>query len=213
MLFTTSDFNKVVSPVPHLRDFVWFGEYYDGNSICEFDLISKQPCDFKSIDRSKLIRFGLVGHGMPLFFEVPGGIFKLAGRMLEVIYKVGDKEYYLTGHSKMYNDIITFKRAESDADMLLRSDRGPKGGAIKTDIVSYHAGYKTVIEYPDDELKFNFEAIACLPTRGELYIELKLVSNKDLDGQLIIKRNGRMLEPFEAPLKKMVGGKINWVVI
>ncbi len=189
-----------VSPVS--QDFIWVAEYADGSNIAEFDLLTRKENSFYSIQRDKLIRFGLIGHGMGLYYEVPGGIFKLNGRMIELIYKTKVREYYLTGHAKMYNDIITYK----DAEAVLKLD-----GTTQSNITQFNFGYKQELEF-EDGLKFNLRVLCKIPYNQPIYMNIRLVANKEVCGFLHIKRNGLVCDVFEAPLRKGVGGELNWVV-
>lgn len=192
--------NRKYSPVK--QDFIWLAEYADGNHYSEFDFHTKQENNFYNINRSSLIRFGLIGHGMELYYEVLGGIFKLNGQMVEIIYKVDDKEYYLTGQQKMYNDIISYKDAESIFTLNPNE-------AARTNITQFNFGYKVDIEI--EGIKFNFKPICKIPSNEPIYINFRLVSSESLDGILIIKKNGFITKEFKAPLEKNIGGELNWI--
>jgi hypothetical protein len=43
-------------------------------------------------------------------------------------------------------------------------------------------------------------------------MNFRLVADEKLDGQLVILRNGQTEVKLEAPLKKGVGGEVNWIV-
>ena len=188
------------SPVD--QEFVWVGEYSNGEHLAEFDLETKEENSFRSLDKDKLIRFGLIGHKMKLFFE-SNGIFNLNGLSVEVFYRVGEKVIPLTGNRKVnYQDIITYKDAESALH--------PRGGVLKTRINQFNFGYKTLIE--NEEANFNFKPIVKIPFNNPAHINFWLVSDQDLDGEFVIVRNGKEHEVIDAPLKAHVGGELNWVV-
>ena len=192
------------SPVP-FQDFIWVAHYFDNTFLSEFDFDTKQENSFYNIDRNKLIRFGLVGCGMNLYFEVLGGVFKLAGRMIEVVYKVDNREYYLTGQPFiMYNDIITYKDAEATLNMLT-------GQSSNNVINQYNFGYKQNLNI--DGINFNFKAICCIPYGKKVYMNFRLVADRDLNGILCIKRNGICVAEINAPLTANVGGELNWEVV
>ncbi|MED4883923.1 hypothetical protein [Bacillus smithii] len=193
------------SPVKE-QDFIWMAEYVDGSYLSEFDLITHKPNSFYSIDKNKLIRFGLLGQGMKFYFEVNGGIFKLNGQMIMFSYvDKNGKEYFLTGQNKLYNDIITYKDAYADGNMFINGN-----GLLKTTISQYNFGYKTKINI--NNTLFNFQPIFCLPYDKPAFIELKLVSNKDMNGKLRIYRSGTIVDEIEAPLKKGYAGFTKWVI-
>jgi hypothetical protein len=193
------------SPVTN-QDFIWIAEYVDGTYLSEFDLITHRPNSFYSIDKSKLIRFGLVGQGMKFYFEVGGGIFKLNGQMLMFTYiDENGIEYPLSGHNQLYNDIITYKDAYTDGNVFAGGS-----GVLKSVITQYNFGYKTKININD--LSFNFQAICCLPYNKPAYMEIKLVANKNINGKLRIYRSGRIVDEIEAPLKEGYAGFTKWVI-
>lgn len=192
------------SPVE--QDFIWIGEYVDGTFITEFNMQTKKENSFYKIKRDKLIRFGLIGHGMRLFYEVPGGEFKLDGYQFEFLFKTKDgKEYNLSNHPKMYSDIISYKDAESLLHLHAQEGQ-PTGG-----IYQYNFGYKERLEFKD-ETEIHFKAITHIPFNHPVYISFKLVSNTDLDGEFIIKKNGNFYDKFDAKISKEIGGELNWVV-
>lgn len=193
---------KAISPVE--QDFVWYAEYSNGSHYSEFDLITKKENNFYQINQQSTIRFGLIGHNMKLYYETYGGIFKLAGQMLEFIYKVGDKEYYLTGQNQMYNDIITYKDAESSLSLR---ENVPSTGTI----TQFNFGYKTNLNI--DGVNFHFKPICKIPRNKPIYMNFWLVADQDLDGTFIIKKNGFVVDQFEAPLTKGTGGELNWIIV
>lgn len=196
-----SIFNEHNGVSPVKQDFIWLGEYYDGTHLSEFDLTTKKENSFYKINRSKLIRFGIIGHGYRMFFE-NDGVFNLNGAGIEVIYKVGDKEYPLTGHSGKYQDIITYKDAESSVNLT------GNGGLTDTVINQYNFGYKSVLEM--DGITFQFKATCKIPFGQEMYMNFWLVADQMVNGIFIIKKNNRIVEQLNAPLRKGVGGEVNF---
>jgi hypothetical protein len=193
------------SPVRN-QDFIWIAEYVDGTYLSEFDLITHRPNNFYSIDKNKLIRFGLVGQGMKLYFEVGGGIFKLNGQMIMFTYiDENGNEYFLTGQNKLYNDIITYKDAHCDGAVFFGGS-----GVLQTNISQYNFGYKTKLLIND--IAFNFQCICCLPYNHPAFMEIKLVSNKDMNGKLRVYRNNRIVDEIEAPLKEGYAGFTKWII-
>jgi hypothetical protein len=195
-----SVFNEHNGVSPVSQDFIWLGEYYDGTHLSEFDLKTKAENSFYSIKRDKLIRFGLIGHGYKLFFE-NDGVFNLNGAGVEVVYKVGDKEYPLTGLSGAHRDVISYKDAESTVNLA-------GGGMSNTTINQYNFGYKAVLEM--DGITFQFKALCKVPFGEPMYMNFWLVADQKLDGVLQIKKNNRIAEELNAPLRKGVGGEVNF---
>ena len=197
---------KPFSPVS-LQDFVWAAEYSDGSTFLEFDPITGKPNKFHDIRKKDLIRFGLVGLGYKMYTEVYGGFLVINGQLIEIIYRVNGKDYYLTGQPKMYNDIIAYKDAESIARVSIK---GEPSGKFTNRITGFNFGYKTQLEVED--IKFNFRVIYSIPYNIPAYLNFRVVANKKLDGKLVIKKNGKEVAEFEAPLEEGVGGELNWVV-
>lgn len=196
------------SPVSE-QDFIWVAAYSDGTFFSEYSYDTKVENSFYDIDRSKLIRFGLVGYGMNMFFEVYGGTFNIAGRMYEVIYKdkKENKDYYLTGHGLIpYNDIIQFKNAYSSFN--------PSGqtGSLKTTIDQYNFGYKQTLNI--DGVQFHYKAICSIPYGKPIYLNIRLVADRDFeDGVIIIRRNGIDKFELDAPMEANVAYETNWSVV
>ncbi|OBR64926.1 hypothetical protein A7K91_04925 [Paenibacillus oryzae] len=187
------------------QDYTWIGEYIDGTCLYEYDINTKQRSDFYSIKRDKLIRFGLIGHGMRLYYEVGGGFFKLNGSLYEIVYRVGNKEYYLTGQFHPYNDVIAFKDAEA------WSSRGHSDThKFPTRITAFNFGWKTKLDVSG--VQFSIKAIVTIPYNAPVNLQVSIVADTDLEGQLLFKKNGTEISEFETPLKKGVGGKLMWAV-
>ncbi|MVP00795.1 hypothetical protein EDM21_14890 [Paenibacillus sp. N10] len=157
------------------------------------------------MNRDQLVRFGLIGTGHSLYFEVNGGAFKVSGRMIELVYKHQDKEYFLTGQQQRYQDIITYKDVEFTFD-----PSGAEGNG-QNHILQYNFGYKN--ELMINGIRFNLQAICKIPMDGRpMYFNFKLVADTSLDGQLEIRRNGITVDSINAPLSKNKGGEMNWIL-
>lgn len=196
-------FNSPYSWSPVDQEMVWCAEYLDGTSLCEFDFKTHKENSFYSIDKSKLIRFGLIGLGHKLYFEVYGGSFKLLGQEVEFRYIDNEKIYPLTGHKSFYNDIITYK----DAEFMFNPSKLGSGRSV---INQYNFGYKKNLKV--NGVNFNFQSICQIPFRKNIRFEIKLVSDKEINGKLEIRRNGKVVSLIDAPLKKNVGGMVSWVM-
>lgn len=198
-------FQAIAPFSPIEQHFVWNGEYLNGTSFSEFDMETKEENSFYDIKKDELVRFGLVGNGNKLYFEVFGGTFKLNGQMYEFLYEVDGKECYLTGQNQRYNDIIQYKDAEKCYNPIMPEQEFP------TIITQHSFGYKTEINF--DQMKMYFKAIVHLPLDGSnAYISLHLVSDKDVDGTLKIRKNSEVIDEYTAPLKANIGGEMNWMV-
>ncbi|GMX64368.1 hypothetical protein Elgi_36370 [Paenibacillus elgii] len=195
--------NRFLDSPVESQHFIWMASYLDGTFLSEFSYDSQKENSFYSIEKEKLIRFGLIGYGMNFYYEVFGGTFKLVGQMVEVFYKTDDKEYYLTGQQQMYNDIIQYKDAEAIIDPQIPS------GNMDSTITQYNFGYKQNLQI--DDVNFNFKPICHIPYGGRpIYLSLKISADKDLNGRLCIRKNGLTVEEFDAPLQANVAGILNW---
>lgn len=187
------------------QDFIWVAEYINGDQFFEYDPKTKKSNDFYHIQRDKLLYFGLIGHGLKLFFNVCGGTFNLQGSEIDFVYKTKDKCYNLTKNTtEFYRDIIQYKDASSTLDFK-QLGKGKAG-----DILQYNFGYKHKLKI--DNVVFNFKAIVHIPFDKPIYMKYRLVANKTLDGHFIILRNGREIKSIHAPLKAGVAGETSWIV-
>jgi hypothetical protein len=204
-------FNNVMNnlkPYSHVnnREFIWVAGYVDGSMITEYDLNSCKENDFELIKKDNLLTFGLIGHGLKMYFDTATGIFNLDNRELEISYQITDKEYNLTGQYHLYNDIIQYKSAFTDFDPFAKQ----LVYAGSTGIFQYNFGYKN--RFNIDDINFNFKAICKVPIDQPIHLALWLVADADLNGQIVIKRNGKVIETIDAPIVKNVGGEMNWMV-
>lgn len=198
------DISKAKSPVA--QDFVWVAEYADGTHHSEFDFITKEENSFYSIDRKRVFRFGLVGHGNSIYFE-RDGVFSIAGRRIHIFYEVDGKKIPLNGDfTYNVNDIITYKDAESSGLMA-----GFKGnGILSNRITQYNVGYKVDLDVKG--IKFHFKPIIHLPLNQPAYISFWLVADQELNGNFVIYSNGIKVFDTPAPLRQNVGGELNWII-
>ncbi len=191
---------KPYSPVE--QNYIWVAEYYSGG-LCEFDLETKESNSFYDIDKNKLQRFGLIGSGKKMWFECYRGTFNIEGNIYELVYRT-DKAYKLTGQDMFQRDIITYKKAVSDIDLTNRV------GSASSKIVAYYFGYKT--EFKVDDITFNFKTIICVPINQPMYIDIHLVADRDLEGELLFIKNNKIMDTYYAPLKKDVAGGMQWIL-
>jgi hypothetical protein len=190
---------ELISPVS--QNFVWTAEYVDGTCLSEFDSVTQEENHFHAIRRDELLRFGLFGNGAAMYFDVYGGVFNLLNHVLDISYITDENTYQLTGRPMMYNDIITYKDAEFLFNPLL-------SGSGQTGITQFNFGYK--VRFHSDGIDFTLQAICQIPLNERVRLDLKLVSSKDMNGRLNIKRNGNLVEIIEAPLQRNVGGNVIW---
>ncbi|AUM65596.1 hypothetical protein C0R09_14265 [Brevibacillus laterosporus] len=191
---------NLYSPVPQ-RVFIWLAEYVDGTHLSEFDFNTKQENDFYSIDKKTVVRFGLIGQGHKLYYETFGGHFKLGNGQIDLVYKTRDKEYFLTGQNEFYQDLITFKRAEAEINLLNNF------GELSPIITEYVFGYKHKLKFED--ISFHIKVLIGLSEQSPTLI-LRLVADRNVQGSLKIKLNGGIVSESVANLTKETGQEFSW---
>jgi hypothetical protein len=181
--------------------FNWVADYFDGTYLSEYDFASHHPNNFYSIKQHNTIRFGLVGQQMRFFFENIDGAFSLNGRRVDVAYEIDGKSYLLTNNTNK-KDFITYKQAYTGFSHT--------SGVQRSNLESISFGYKTT--YKRDNIELFFQPVVTLPFNDNAFMEIKLTSNKTLNGELVFITRGKEVERFHAPLEANVSGQINWTV-
>src|SRR6185312_17545008 len=165
-------FEQIDGLSPVGQDFIWLAEYRDGAHLAEFDFVTQEENSFYDIERNRLHRFGLVGHGHKFYFE-QDGLFHINGREYQVTYKVGDIEYLLSGSPQNpYNDIITYK----DAEAVGLANFNLQGGDLASRITQFNVGYKTTII--EEDVTFSFKMLCKVPSASPIYFNFRLVADK-----------------------------------
>ncbi|WP_343216136.1 hypothetical protein [Clostridium mobile] len=183
-------------------DFMSVGEYLDGTFLFEFNPEKKTYSRTDEVIKDKLIRFGVVGHGVRTYFNALTGVFTFDQNKIEILYRTKDRDYILMGQDVKYNDIIYFKNAYSQMNY---------SGKSSTNFCGYNFGYKNQILYNDGTMLY-FKPILNIPVDQPANFQIRLVSNKDMDGQIIIKVNDFKEYKLNAPLDKNVGGELTWFI-
>lgn len=199
---------KIKSPVK--QEIIWLAEYADGTYLTEFDLNTQKPNKLDMIRKTDIIRFGLVGIDVPVYYEVYGGYFNVAGRGIQVRYEEDGKEYYLIGQNKPYNNFLSIKRGESVLNFGDLTRDVVAWGKNAGQIIEHTFGYRENLEV--NGVKFIFEALCTIPYQKPVFMTFKLIADKDMDGKLVIMRNGKDFTSIEAPLKVGELGETSWMV-
>lgn len=197
MLFANAGNNQAIS-IP----FNWNADYANGKNYTEYDLLTHKKNDFYLIQKNQVIRFGLFGMGMKFYFEMSDGSFNLNGRRVDVAYEDENGEIYHLTTNFEKKDLITYKEAFTDYSEVQ--------GVQKSNLKSINFGYKTV--YKKNDVQLFFQPIVSLPFSESAFIEVKLTSNKPMNGCLIFKSRGVEVERFEAPLEAHRAGQMNWTI-
>jgi len=182
--------------------FNWNADYADGKNYAEYDLLTHKKNDFYLIQKNQVIRFGLFGQGMKFFFEMSDGSFYLHGRRIEIEYINDDGKTFSLTTNFTNKDLITYKEAFTDYNNTQ--------GVQKSNLKSINFGYKTI--YQKDDVQLYFQPIVSLPFSESAFIEVKLTSNKDLNGHLVFKSRGVEVERFYASLEANISGQMNWTI-
>lgn len=181
----------------------WHAEYADGTSISEYDAATKQKNNFYSINQDHIARFGLFGVGQKYFFEMSDGSFNLGGKRITVEYHTKDGKIIRLTSNANKKDLITFKQAYANFNNVQ--------GVQRSFIESFNFGYKTVLE--KESYKLHFQPVVVLPNSKEQpFIQVRITSDKDLDGELVFKRGRNVVDRFNAPIKAEHTGQLNWTI-
>lgn len=83
-------------------------------------------------------------------------------------------------------------------------------GAFTNSILSFNLGYKKKLDLGD--MNINFQNVLSIPMNESAFMQIKISADKDLDGKLIIRRNGIIVDEIHAPLKADMSGNLNWTI-
>ncbi|WP_107924855.1 hypothetical protein [Lysinibacillus parviboronicapiens] len=198
MLFANAGNNQAYG-IP----FNWNADYANGKNYAEYDLLTHKKNDFYLIQKNQVIRFGLFGQGMKLYFEMSDGSFNLNGRRIEIEYIDEIAEVYHLTTNFADKDLITYKEAYADYNNVQ--------GIQQSNLKSINFGYKT--NYEKEGVQLFFQPIVSLPLDNESpFVEVKLTSNKSMNGHLVFKSRGIEVERFYAPLEANRAGQMNWTI-
>lgn len=187
------------------QDFIWAAEYFDESNLLEFENDSIEN-SFYAINKQQLSKFGLIGCGHKMFFDVLTGVFNVSGKIIELEYiNENNVVYKLTNNGNIYNDIIQFKDAEANFNPA------DKYGSLDSSITKFNFGYKQKLIIND--LILSLKVICRVPYDSPVYLEISLTSNEEMNGKLIIKRDGKIIDTINAPIKDGIKGTLNWDII
>lgn len=205
-IFKNKDKQHLYSPVPNKQALIWIAEYDDGKFLAEYDFNTQKKNDFYSIDKDKLLRFGFIGNGSKAYFNVSDGTFIIDDNKIQISYIHNENEVFLTGRTFIYNDIIQYKSAIADIDVMsLKYNEDIVG-----DVSCHSIGFKKQLDLFDSSI--HFKSILHIPSIGTQspYLEIKISSSIDVNGELLIRVNNSEVDKIDAPLKANMAGIINW---
>ena len=188
----------------------WCADYKSGEHYAEFDLENGKSNDFYKIRVEDVLRFGLFGQNGKFYFDLDGS-FMFNDRRIEVEYHLSNGEIINLTTNFNDKDLITYKQAYSEFRKV--------GSKQPSRIESFNFGYKTQLF--KDNLQIFFQAIVTIPIKYEdsdknesyrPYMEVKLTSNKELNGDLVFKFRGNEVDRYEAPLEINHSGIMKWTI-
>lgn len=195
--------NKIAELKPYsiskLDEFMWVAEYLDGTLLPQYDFKTLRQNSFSAMNKSQLLRAGMVGHGYHMWYEVANGHFYFAKRDISFIYRVKGVDYILTDNIT-YNDAIIFQEACSTFN----------NARINNDVFAYDFGYKSI--FNNKGINFSFKPLFRIALDEPVHMNIRIVADQDLQGQLVIRVNGLKEHAYEAPLQANVGGELSWIV-
>lgn len=195
-------FSQHLVPKSIKLPFNWCADYFDGTYLTEYDLQTHQPNNFYTINQQNTIKFGLFGQNMKFYYETFNGIFILNDKKLKIIYQEDNGKIHELTNNSNKKDIITYKEAFADFNH--------QNGIQKSNTTSINFGYKTI--YKNEDLELNFQPIISLPFNQSAFLEIKLTSNKTLNGQLIFYSNGYKVERIDAPMEQGYSYQTKWTI-
>lgn len=156
---------------------------------------------FYDIQQNNVRVFGIYGNGYNFYFDKANGNLYINNTMYSVSYQVDGLEFNLSDNIN-HKDLIAYKEGHTNRD----EDRVEQ--EVILDGVS--VGYKTKYRMIDNWVDVQFIMNASLS--GASSLEVKITSEKDLDGKLSFKRENVTVEEFEAPIQAHHSGIMNWEI-
>lgn len=199
-------FNDSTQYTPLVYPLNWNVDYSDGTHYSEFNLETEESNDFHLINNDKVARFGLFGQIGKFYFDKDGS-FRLNGKRVTIEYHKDDGEIIHLTNNFSNKDLITYKQACVNLNRKVRGEQ-------KSNILSFNFGYKTI--FTKNDLQIFFQPVMSFPIPSKEnpdttpYMEVKLTTNKDLQGDLVFKIRDIEVDRFNAPLEINYSGYINW---
>ncbi len=186
------------------RELVWFADYADGSQLCEFEGEEKEN-SFYDIDKEKLLRLGLYGHGDCFSFDIFGGHFNIKSAVYTFGVKnnLNDKLYYFN-NKIIYRDIIQYKSAYSDFNPFNKHE------PVKGGVYQHSIGYKGKITVEDRN--FAIKVLLHVPFNQPVHFEVRVVPDWDFKGLVCFMKNGKLFGYGEGSFVSGKATKSKWVV-
>lgn len=202
-----NNYNQYNSPVNE-KQFIWLAEYGNTNNInacfdylSEYDFITLNENSLKQIDKDKLSSFGLIGQGYHFKYNTFNGKFEILNTLIKATYYDIDNniEYEFMNTQNNYKDIIMYWEMAEDYSMSFK--------VTNRIIMGYHMGYKTQLDNG-----MYFKAILHCEINKPVYITFRIVSDKNINGELRIYKNDNLFERVQTELNKDIAKEFNWNV-
>lgn len=192
------------------KDMIWVAEYNDNTFLFERDFQTNDKHSFYTIEKNKIKKFGLIGLNYNCHFDVFGGIFNINGRTINIRLLTKDHVHFLTEQNLLYNDIITYIDASArfDSSASVNTENENEVMEAKSEIDAFNIGYKSY--FNSYGINFYFQVIATFPYAQSAFLNIKISTDSDLYGKLVIMVNDSTSLDTEIKLTKNIGGELNW---
>ena len=152
---------NLMSPVHNEgHTFIYFAEYDDGGYFYEYDNETNHH-KFDDMDKEKVVKFGLIGNKLKLYFDLNSGMFYLNNSSkIKINFTLSDgKEFDLSNESTGQKSLITFKDAHTDAIFTGNMKTANSGNIID----AFNVGMK--FKLPEDDIFVTI--LFVIPVNGE----------------------------------------------
>lgn len=178
--------DKFLSPIER-QPFIWFAKYGENDTLTEFEDNGKEN-EWNTIEKDRLIEFGLIGRGAKLFYSINDGIINVMDKQIKFFLQNEDGSTIKLNNreGEIYNDIVQFKGFYNEYDPMDKN-RDPNK-PLENIIDSFHFGYKHKIELPQGIL--HVEHVFRLPLGKPMKLGFRLTPNFELDSKLVVRVTG-----------------------
>lgn len=115
MQYTIENYMSPVHPEGHT--FIYFAEYDDGRYFYEYDNQTNHY-KFDDMEKEKVVKFGLIGNKLKLYFDLNSGLFCINQSTkvkINLSFTDSNEIFDLSNESTGKKSLITFKDAHTDA--------------------------------------------------------------------------------------------------
>lgn len=195
---------KAESIYPQQR-YMWVADYVDGTGLCEFTKTSEGTLknQIQAINKDKLNKFGLVGCGLSIYYDVIGGTFFINGRRISIKVVADTGESYMISGlgSLIYNDVISYKSGMAILDVNERVNN-PNVKMENTNVINgYYFGFKGKPKI--NGVNFGYKNIMSITMNQPAYMDITLSSSKAFKGMLNFYVNQTLVDSIMIEFEKV----------